>query len=309
MKVAVTGISSYLAQVLMPIVENDPDIREVLGIDIVAPPHFEKCRFSKRDVRDPLIEDDLNGCDSLVHLAFIVMPIRGESKMDSINIDGTKNVFRAAAKKGIKKIVYTSSVAAYGAWEDNPPEITEDQPPRPMMDFYYSRTKAKIEKWLDTLEKEYPDIKVVRLRPCIFLGPKIKNMMLDIVTAKIVPGFKNIESKTQYVWDEDVASAIHLSLKMDVHGAFNIAGDGYMSMKDVANELQRPYKEVPYKLSLFIVNLIWKLRLRKMSHPGWIKILKYPIIMDCSKAKKELGWQPTYTTVEAFRRFIKALEV
>ena len=82
------------------------------GIDMAPPKQSSsKLKFVKRDVRDANIKDDFVGCDSLVHLAFIVMPLRSEAEMDSINIDGTKNVFEAASNAGIKNVVYTSSVA------------------------------------------------------------------------------------------------------------------------------------------------------------------------------------------------------
>ncbi len=308
MKVAVTGISGYLGQVYLPLLEEDPDIESIVGIDLVEPPRSSKVRFVKRDVRDPQIEKDLEGADAVVHLAFIVMPIRSESETDSINIGGTKNVFEAAARAGIKNIVYTSSVAAYGAWPDNPIPITEDWPRRPMKNFYYSRTKAVIENWIDTFEKKHPDVKLVRLRPSIFLGPKIDNLMSNISNQKFVPVFRGLDSKIQYTWDEDVAQAIHLALKKDVHGAFNIAGDGYLTPQETAELLGKPTRSVSYGFVLLIAKLMWKLRLTKMLHAGWLEVFRYPIIMDCTKAREELGWNPTRTTREALLDFVKSLE-
>jgi UDP-glucose 4-epimerase len=259
-------------------------------------------------VRAPEIEKDIAGVDAIVHLAFIVMPIRSESETDSINIGGTKNVFEAAARAGIKNIVYTSSVASYGAWPDNPIPIKEDFPRRPMPDFYYSRTKAIIENWLDTFEKDHPDIRIVRLRPCIFVGPKINNLMRDAYTRRIIPAFTDYDPPVQFAWDEDVAQAIHLGLKKNVRGAFNIAGDGMMTMREMAGELGKIVIPMPYKFSLAMAKLFWKLGLSKMLHAGWIECSRYPIIVDCTKAKTELGWKPTHTTIEALHHFMKSIE-
>jgi len=308
MKIAVTGISGYLGQVYRQFLEKDPDIGTIVGIDMVQPPASSKLQFVKRDVRNPEIEKDFAGMDCIVHLAFIVMPIRSESETDSINIGGTKNVFEAAARAGVKNIVYTSSVASYGAWPDNPIPIKEDYPRRPMPDFYYSRTKAIIENWLDTFEKDHPDIRIVRLRPCIFVGPKINNLMLNLRTSRIIPVFTNFDPPVQFAWDEDVAQAIHLGVKKNVRGAFNIAGDGSMTMRQIASELGKIAIPMPYKFSLAMAKLMWKLRLSKMLHAGWIESSRYPIIVDCSKAKTELGWKPTHTTMEALRHFMKSLE-
>ena len=98
MRLAVTGISSYLARTLFPLLEQDPAVEEIVGLDL-KPPAFQsaKLRFQRADVRDPALAGRLTGCDTLVHLAFIVMPIHDEKIADDINIAGSKNAFRAAA--------------------------------------------------------------------------------------------------------------------------------------------------------------------------------------------------------------------
>jgi nucleoside-diphosphate-sugar epimerase len=307
MQVAVTGISGYLGQVLLPLLEKDPDVESIVGIDVSEPPASPKLRFVKTDVRSPAIKEELQGCDALIHLAFIVMPIRSEGETDSINVFGTKNVLRAAADLGIRKIVYTSSVAAYGAWPDNPPLIKEDWYIRPMPDFYYARTKAIIENWLDGFEREHPDLGLVRLRPCIFLGPRINNVMLELVSGKAMVSFKGISSGMQFVWDEDVADAIMLALKKEVRGAFNLGGEGQMTLEDLAREMQKKVIYMPYGLALAAVRWMWKAGVAKQLHPGWVEIFRYPAIMDTTKAREQLGWEPKLNTREAFRAFIRSL--
>lgn len=307
MRVAVTGISGYLGQVLLPLLEKDPDIESIVGIDVGEPPASPRVRFAKTDVRSPAIKEELEGCDALIHLAFIVMPIRSEGETDSINVFGTKNVLRAAAELGIDNVVYTSSVAAYGAWPDNPPLIKEDWYIRPMPGFYYARTKAIIENWLDGFEREHPEMRIVRLRPCIFLGPKINNVMLEIVSGKVVASFKGVSSAIQFVWDEDVASAIMLALKKEVRGAFNLAGEGQMTLEDLAREMDKKVIYLRYGLALALVRWMWKTGIAKQLHPGWVEVFRYPSIMDTTKAREQLGWKPRLDTREAFRAFIRSL--
>lgn len=306
MKVAVTGASGYLGRVLLPMLEADEAVENIVAIDKVESPKSRKTIFVKRDVRDPSLSKDLNGCDSLVHLAFIVMPIRSEKETDSINIEGSRNVFYQSAKAGIKKIVHLSSVASYGAWSDNPVPLYEDSPLRPMRSFYYSRTKGAVEFLLDEFERKHPEIKVVRLRPCIFVGPKINNMMLEFVSHKRIPVLKGkCEPLIQFVWDEDVASAIMLALKRNVRGAFNLAGDNALSMDRLAELMGAKTFPIPYALAYVGMKIAWKLRLNKYSHAGWLEVARYPIIVNCDKAKQELGWSPALDSSGAIERFVR----
>ncbi len=309
MIIAVTGSSSYLASVLLPMLEADPRIEKIIGIDLKADAgNFKKLTWVKRDVRDPEIAKDFAGCEALIHLAFIVMPLHDTGMALDINIEGSKNVFRAAAKAGIKKIIYTSSCAAYGAWPDNPAPIKEDQPLRGMPDFYYSWSKAQVEEFLNGFEKEHPEILLTRLRPCIFIGPQINNLMRSAIGHRFFFRFIDREIKAQYVWDADVAQAIHLALHKDCPGAFNLAGDGWLSMEGMAEVLGSYPLPMLFQVAKAWAWLTWRLRLAKMLSPEWIATTEYPIVISCDKAKNVLGWKPQYDTRTALAKFREEME-
>ena len=309
MKVAVTGAAGYLGKILIPLLEADSSVERIVAIDVTPVSTSKKLTFIRRDVRDPAILDDIKGCDALAHLAFIVMPIHSEEETDSINIGGSQNVFTRAAEAGVRKIVHVSSVAAYGAWPDNPDPLYENAPLRPMPQFYYSRTKGAVEAWLDTFEREHGEISVVRLRPCIFLGPKINNMMVEIMARKKVPVYSGYPARIQFVWDEDVANAIVLGLTKDVRGAFNIAGDNPLTMQQLADIVGAKAITLPYHLAYWSMKLIWALRLNKFAHSGWAEASRYSINVNCDKAKQELGWTASLDSPGTLRRFVKEFKV
>lgn len=307
MKVAITGISSYLASAIVPLLEIDGTINEILGIDIVEPKYpipLHKVVFKKCDVRDPKLAEYLKGYDALLHLAFIVSPLKNSKEMYSINVDGSKNVFNCAISAGIKKIIHASSVAAYGAFPENPVPITEDYPIRAMPSkFYYNETKFLVEKYLDELEQKFPNIIITRIRPHIFLGPNINNLFRNSFKGKKSFGFFP-DSLSQYVWVDDVAQAFYLALIKDAPGAFNIGGDNPLPSVELAKCLNKKYVKIPYKLALFVVEFIYRTHINRKADPGWLRCARYPIIVDSSKAKKMLGWAPKYDTIGTILAFI-----
>jgi len=138
-KIAVTGCASRFAKVLLPLLDNDPNITQIVGIDLVPPTSiYHKLSFHKQDIRDPGIRETLAGCDTLVHLAFIVgrpysMPL---AEAASINLGGTWNTCKAAAEAGVRKLVVSSSIAAYSTLPDNPEPVFLRYPSaRPLYQF------------------------------------------------------------------------------------------------------------------------------------------------------------------------------
>src|SRR5690606_14367440 len=105
---------------------EDPAIEEIRVLDLQ--PHCvagSNVKFVKADITDPDFARHLEGCDALVHLAFIVVSNPGADVFFRVNVEGSKNVFESAVRAGIKTIIYSSSIAAYGVGGEHPKPITE----------------------------------------------------------------------------------------------------------------------------------------------------------------------------------------
>jgi len=309
MKVAITGISSFLASEILPMLDKDNSISEILGLDLVERDFKStKVIFKQRDVRDPQIEKDLIGYDTLLHLAFIVNPRKDKKEIYSINIEGSRNMFICAIKAGVKKIVHASSVAAYGSFPNNPIPIKEALPLRKMKkDFYYHDTKYAVEKIIDELEETHPEIIFTRIRPHIFLGKTIENTFKSFFKGKIIFGV-GADNLWQFVYITDVAKMFYLALINNAPGAYNCGGDNPITMEVLGKKLNKKSKNIPYKLALGLLLFLQKIRILKVDLAGWIRMGKYPIIVDSTKAKKELGWEPEFDTFGAIKKFLEDLE-
>jgi nucleoside-diphosphate-sugar epimerase len=319
MRVAITGITGQFGKALARVLETDPSITEIVGVARrpfdPAEEGFRRLVYRPGDIRDSSLRETFEGCDVVVHLAFVIGGKRSDQEQRrDINIAGSRNVFASAAEVGAKKIVYASSVAAYGASPENPELITEDYPTRGTPGVAYSEEKAEIEAVLDLFEKEHPKIVVTRFRVSTVAGPGMEEMIYEFLPpgARRLPLFASWFPRVfpnpiqgghflmQAVHEDDVADAFHLAIVGDAPGAFNIAGDGVLGARDVAEILRARAIPVPLLGAKQVMNLAHRLRISSV--PGeWIDLLRYPSLMDTTRAKTVLGWQPRYTSEAALR--------
>lgn len=309
-KIAVTGCTSRFAKVLLPLLDNDPDIEQIIGVDLVPPTAiYNKLVFHKLDIRDPAIKETLTGCDTLIHLAFIVgrpysMPL---AEAASINLGGTWNTCKAAADAGIRKLVVSSSIAAYSTLPDNPEPVTEDTPLRGLYtDFYYNQHKHANEIWLDWLQLAFPRLIISRLRPCIVMGPNQSAATSYIQPNKIhytSPGARKI--RLQLVHEDDLASAFHAMVQNDLPGAYNVVGDDPDSLPDIAAAAGLQVVEIPGEMMLQAVTSSWESGATAFG-PEWLG--EGTLICSSAKLKSTGKWTPRYSTTGAFIATVKALE-
>jgi nucleoside-diphosphate-sugar epimerase len=319
--VAVTGPTGTFGSGLLPLLEADDRIERVVGIARrpfdPAERGWTKMEYRQGDVRDPdALREAFAGADVVVHLAFLITGNASRTTTREINVDGTLNVFRAAAAAGVSRFVYASSVAAYGFGADIPDLITEDWPTRPAARLFYAQEKAELEELLGTEAAAHPELSLYLLRPPVVLGPNAvggKDVLpgplaplgralfgrprrLPVPVPAVVP-----ELPLQFVHESDVGSALLLCVVgAGPAGAYNIAGDGVLTAADVAREfgaLALPVPAAPAQLAAKAVS-----RLPFLPPVGeWVEAATRPVIMDTSRAKRELGWQPRYTGLEALQ--------
>ena len=310
MKVAITGISGYLGQLLARKLQDDPAVSSILGLDLVEPLfHFPKMSFEYADVRSADFAELLKDIDVVYHLAFVVSPPKdlSNAQIDRINIDGSRRVFEGAIRAGVKKIIYSSSIAAYGAHPDNPARLTEDSLLRPNKEWYYSRTKGEVELILDNLQKEHPETVFIRFRPSIFIGPTTDNQLGGLLSARwLLCLQKGLDFGL--CWDADITDAFHLALKYNQSDIFNLAGDGTMTIEQVSDLIGKKVLHLKLDWVLPLVKVAAYLRLVAPGHIAWMDIaMRHPINVSAERAKEKLGWQPRFDSSGALREYCSCL--
>jgi UDP-glucose 4-epimerase len=301
--VAITGVNSYFAATLLPKLEDDPTVDTIIGVD-TAPwkGEYAKVQFFKTDIRDPNLAKILNGVDTVFHLAFIVGEIRNKKTIHDININGTKNVFDACVKAGVRKIVYASSATVYGATIQNPLGITEDRPLFKHSDSYYSAAKVEIEQLFADYAEKHPNIVFSAIRAALLFGPKIDNMFSKLFAMKLsalTPGV----SYNQYIHEEDLGDALYLSFSKDLPGAYNVGGDDAISARDAFNKAGVLILTIPAFLLKWLAAIGFMVGIFPAGG-GWVTLSRYTIFMNCDKFKSATGWRPKWGSEATFNDFL-----
>ena len=327
--VAVTGPTGTFGFGLMPLLQAEDGIGRIVGI---ARRPFEpsehgwtKMEYRQGDVREPeVLEQAFADADVVVHLAFLITGTASRETIRDINVEGTLNTFRAAAAAGAKRFVYASSVAAYGFHSDNPVGMTEEWPVRPADHLFYAQEKAEIEALRRQEAEAHPELGLYLLRPPIVLGPHAvgaKDVLpeplmalgrgaLDLIGRLPVPlPAPAPDLPVQFIHEDDVGQAFVLCiLGAGPPGAYNITGDGTMTGAEVAREFGLTPIPVPAGLVQRAARAVAALPDFPFLPPAteWTEALTHPSIMDAGKAKRELGWKPRYTSLEALRDTLRS---
>ena len=312
--VAVTGPTGEIGKPLMSELERRPQVKEVVGMARrpfdPAAEGWGKVSYRRGDILDRgALAALFDGADVAVHLAFAIFGDREETR--KVNLEGTRNVFEVAIKAGVKRLVYASSVAAYGFHPDNPQPLTEEVPPRGSESFYYSAQKAELEGLLDELLIG-SGVEAYVFRPCIVAGPRATMLIEQTVDAVRVgdplpllrkgiervplvkPVLPDPGTPIQLVHHDDVARAMAAAICGDgPPGVYNLAGAGEVRMRDIARALG--WRWVPVPRPAVDAGTALARRLSFASPKlEWAIAAETPVLMDSAKAEDELGWAPRH---------------
>ena len=305
--VFITGVSGFIGQKIVECFSRHDDIGTIVGIDIVEPPcHRDKIVFVKHDVRDDMSGlMSRNAIDWAIHTAFVVSVLHNQKLMEDIDINGTKNFLKGCEKNSIKHVMQISSTTAYGAHKDNPLLLTEESELRGNEGFTYAKSKSDLEL---TVIREYREknkgVYFTVIRPCFVCGPHFyKNPLGRHLMKKIImlPGDNQ---PFQFVHEDDVADSIYFLLKNNFRGAYNIAGDGTMSFKEMAKMTRGILLAIPPSIMYPLNNIAWFLRLKCITEfPSLpMNLIRYPWIAS-NKKIKDTGFKFKYDTKEAYETF------
>jgi nucleoside-diphosphate-sugar epimerase len=324
--VAVTGPTGDIGRSLLRALDRSRDIK---AVNAMARRPFDpeeaglrKTRYRQGDVLDRESVDRLvQDADVVVHLAFLILG--GLEETERINIEGSRNVFEATVAAKAQRLVYASSVAAYGFHADNPEQLTEDVPPRGTERHYYSAQKAKLEGVLNEITAGSAT-SAYAFRPCIVAGPDALALLENIPyiqlsdkmpgavlrALELMPALKPVLPDPgvpfQLVHHDDVATALRAAVVgRGEPGVYNLAGPGELTMSDLASALGWYSVPMPEIAMDAAAELVARLPFVP-AEAQWIEAVRTPVLMNTAKARRELGWRPRHDARETLQQMVDA---
>jgi UDP-glucose 4-epimerase len=243
---------------------------------------------------------------TVIHLASIVTPPRGSSRELEYAVDvlGTRNVLDACLKHGVRRIVVTSSGAAYGYHADNPSWLTEERPLRGNDEFAYARHKRLAEEMLASARKDHPELEQVVLRVGTVLGKGLENQITALFRRPRLIRIAGSESPFVFVWDEDLANILLRAASDGPAGIYNVAGDGALSVREIAVLMGRPVMTLPAWALAAALALGRRLGMTRYG-PEQVRFLRYRPVLDNTRLKTVFGYRPEKSSREAFEAWAR----
>ena len=310
--ILLTGAGGYIGSlVINELARNKKNLATIVAYDI-KPVAKEKqlngIHYVQGDIRDGNLGEILkeHDVDTVVHLASIVTPGKKSNREFEYFVDvlGTENLLRACIQQHVKKFIITSSGAAYGYHKDNPQWLAETDALRGNFEFPYSWHKRLVEEMLAKERVQHPELKQLVLRPGTVLGKNTDNQITDLFKKRFVLGVCGAEIPFVFIWDEDVVEIILKGVHEENEGIYNLAGDGVVTMGEIAKSLGKPYIRVPawlLKAGLFALH---RLGLTQYDS-NQINFLRYRPVLSNKKLKEEF-YVPKYSSREVFDSYVAA---
>ncbi|GLY22453.1 NAD-dependent epimerase/dehydratase family protein [Micromonospora sp. NBRC 101691] len=324
MRIVVVGASGNHGTALLRRLRREPGL-ELVGVarrlpDPSAGSPYDAVEWHSCDIGEPGAVDQLAGvfagADAVVHLAWQIQPSHDQRQLHRTNVGGSRTVVDAVLRAKVPALVYASSVGTYAPGPKDHP-VSERWPTTGVPASSYSRDKAAVEELLDRVEREYPGLRIVRLRPGLvfqrdaateitryFLGPFAPVRLLRYGRLPLVPTHRRL--RMQAVHADDVADAYARVLLGDARGAFNVAADPVLTPELVARHFHGWTVPVAAPVLRTAAALTWRARLQPVD-PGWVQLALDTPLMSSDRAETELGWRPETDALTALRELFAGM--
>ncbi len=311
--VLVTGAGGYIGRSLVAALARQPGALEtIVATDLGVPEPGARLlgvTYEVADIRTTDLADAFrrHRTDVCVHLAAIVTPGPGDSRQHEYEVDvvGSQRVLEACVATGVAKLIYTSSGAAYGYHADNPAWLDENDALRGNTEFAYSDHKRQVEELFARSRAEHPELAQLVFRPGTILGARTQNQITALFDGRFVLGLRGSDSPFVFIWDEDVVGAIAKGIREGGTGVFNLAGDGKLTMREIARILGKPYLALPPGLVAATLAVAKRLGLSRYG-PEQVRFLMYRPVLANRRLVADFGYRPHKTTREVFDLFLES---
>ena len=239
-RVLVTGLGTFWGGRLAQMIERDPEVEVIVGLDRFEPTVLlERTEFVRADASYSILARIVKAAqiDTILHTFLIVDSTQMSGRtLHEINVIGTMNLLAAASApdSSVRNVVVKSSSLVYGASPEDPVWFREgsrrSHAPRTKVE----KSLIEVEGYLRDFAEDNPHVCVSLLRFSNVLGPDITTPLSAALELPVVPHIFGFDPRLQFVHEDDVLRAILFALEHEVPGIYNVAGDGLLPWSEVA---------------------------------------------------------------------------
>lgn len=304
MRVGVTGISSDLGRGLLPRLEADPLVEEIVAFDIARPAELTpKARFVRIDLTRPGSEAELTRTlqdqrlDALFHLAFVNSRVHGAAFAHELEVIGSMHVLAAAQATGMRRLIIPSWTALYGARPGGPGLHLETHPLEGT-GVRFVTDRVEVEQHVAEFSRRNADVHVVVLRFAPIVGGEANNPFTRLLRTGVVPTVMGFDPAWQVIHEDDAARALHLALTTKSRGTFNVVGDSAAPFSTIVRLAGAQTIPLPGPMLRATIATLETAGVASVPVP-LLNYLRYSWIADGSRARKQLGFEPRIPFLEA----------
>ncbi|MEJ7584306.1 MAG: NAD-dependent epimerase/dehydratase family protein [Acidimicrobiales bacterium] len=308
----ITGLGTFWGGRLAQVLEADPDVEVIIGLDRVEPNvKLERTEYVRSDENYSILNRIVQATkvDTIVHTFLVVDSTQMAGRLlHEINVIGTMNLFAAASAPGstVRDVVVKSSALVYGASPQDPVWCREEFRRKSTPHTRVERSLLEVEGYVRDFAVDNPHVMVSLLRFSNVIGKDIVTPLTKALQLPLVPSVLGFDPRFQFVHEDDVLRAILFVLDKEAPGIFNVAGDGLLPWSEVAKICGKRTVPLPF----VGVNLATA-PLRRIGvdlPPELIDLLRYGRGID-NRRLQDAGFRYEYTSAGAVQAFCEALRL
>ncbi|MBJ7330909.1 MAG: NAD-dependent epimerase/dehydratase family protein [Solirubrobacteraceae bacterium] len=318
MRIVVVGATGNVGTSVLRKLRADATVRQIVGVARRRPPGAPlKTSWLAADISRADLTPVFEGADAVVHLAWTQQPPRDADARWATNVTGATRVLDAVRRANVPAVVVVSSSAVYTPASSDE-RVGEDAQRSGVPTSSFARHKAAVEVVMDHFEAHHPHIRLVRLRPGAifkreaagsvrdtFLGPMLPARVISRGRRPMIPDVRG--ARLQAVHSFDVADAVRLAVvRRDVRGAYNLAAEPVLDARLVQAALGLRAVRLSRAAARAALDASFRLGLQP-TEPGWLDLATQAPLVDPTRARTHLGWEPAFSSTAALTELIDGL--
>ncbi len=306
--VLVTGVAGDLGRRFARRLAEHPAVERVIGVD-VTPPRADigAMQFMRADIRNPIIAKVIarEQVDTVVHMSVGPQQPVGSTRNSTkeLNVIGTMQLLAACQQAtSLEHLIVKSSSAVYGASSRDPAMFTEQMTANELPAGGYPKDVFEVESYVRGFARRRPHVRVTTLRMADIIGPVITSPLTSYFKLPVIPTVLGFDPRLQFLHEHDAHLSLEHATLSDVAGTFNVVGEGTLMLSQAVRRLGRPSVPLPaFSLASF-GGVLRQARVADFSREQ-VAFLTYGRGLDGTRMRSEFGYQPEFSTEQAFDDF------